>query len=141
VDQLAARPVERPGAWGPGVHPPRSTGSRHAFHIEQLDREQQGRSARDRFSARSAVAQVKGDRELDLVADPGEGNTFLPPLDHFVERETDRFAAPDRTVEFFTIDEGANIVDLDRVRRKGPDTTPVARDTAPSRPSTILFLP
>src|SRR3546814_20596913 len=79
--------------------PLRRLPSAGGFDTEQLNREQQGRAARDRTLADRAIGELPGDREFDLVADAHQLHAFLPAVHHAVERKGRRFAARDRAVE------------------------------------------
>src|SRR3546814_511871 len=112
--------------------PLRRLPSAGGFDTEQLDREQQGRAARDRTLADRAIGELPGDREFDLVADAHQLHAFLPAVDHAVERKGRRFAARDRAVELAAVGEGADIMDGDLIDRAGVGAAAVAGDAAPA---------
>src|SRR5690606_14570818 len=87
-------------------------------HLEQFDGEQQGGIGRQLVAAHPAlaVAELRGDDELEGFALAHQGDAFGPAADDAIERELGRLAALVGAVELAPVDERPAIVDLDRVR-------------------------
>src|ERR1700746_258670 len=85
---------------------------------EQFYFEDQGGSGADVCAgAAIAVGEVGGDEELPLRSDWHQLQRFGPALDHAVHGEAGGLSALVGAVEFFAVDQGAAIVDGDRVGR------------------------
>src|SRR6185437_15273677 len=91
-----------------------------AYDLQQFDLENQGCAAGDgRGMTLIAVGEIGWADQAGFAADFHQLNAFGPAGDDAVEREGRGFVALVRTIELGAVDQGAAIVDLDRIGRGG----------------------
>ncbi len=87
-----------------------------ADDAEELDLEDEGGVRADvAASATGAVGEIRGDVELELVANSHKLESLSPATDDLGDAEGSRGVALVRGIELLAVDEGAAVVDLDGV--------------------------